>query len=113
MNEEANDTSATLPRFASRNLAALAAPLGGLLRQAQLVAGSVVAIGWGRAVREVIRAGLPRMPGVLTVAATGSSTASVKPAMQFTAIVTADRPMPFSFNAADVASVVEREAIPV
>ena len=33
--------------------------------------GSVVAIGWGRAVREVIRAGLPRMPGVLTVAATG------------------------------------------
>ncbi|TGV95331.1 sugar-binding transcriptional regulator, partial [Mesorhizobium sp. M2D.F.Ca.ET.145.01.1.1] len=32
---------------------------------------SVVAIGWGRAVREVIRSGLPRMPGVLTVAATG------------------------------------------
>ncbi|TSE12201.1 helix-turn-helix domain-containing protein, partial [Mesorhizobium intechi] len=56
---------------AAGTLAALAAPLGGLLRQAQLVAGSVVAIGWGRAVREVIRAGLPRMPGVLTVAATG------------------------------------------
>ncbi|MBZ9795213.1 sugar-binding transcriptional regulator [Mesorhizobium sp. ES1-4] len=52
-------------------LTALSAPLGALLRQAQLVAGSVVAIGWGRAVREVIRAGLPRMPGVLTVAATG------------------------------------------
>ncbi|MBZ9699927.1 MULTISPECIES: sugar-binding transcriptional regulator [unclassified Mesorhizobium] len=52
-------------------LTALAGPLGGLLKQAQLVAGSVVAIGWGRAVREVIRAGLPRIPGVLTVAATG------------------------------------------
>ncbi|AZO27779.1 sugar-binding transcriptional regulator [Mesorhizobium sp. M1B.F.Ca.ET.045.04.1.1] len=52
-------------------LTALSAPLGGLLKQAQLVAGSVVAIGWGRAVREVIRAGLPRIPGVLTVAATG------------------------------------------
>ncbi|RWM22721.1 MAG: winged helix-turn-helix transcriptional regulator [Mesorhizobium sp.] len=52
-------------------LTALAAPLGGLLKQAQLAAGSVVAIGWGRAVREVIRAGLPRIPGVLTVAATG------------------------------------------
>ncbi|MDX8515245.1 sugar-binding transcriptional regulator [Mesorhizobium captivum] len=52
-------------------LTALAAPLGGLLKQAQLAAGSVVAIGWGRAVREVIRTGLPRIPGVLTVAATG------------------------------------------
>ncbi|OWK18867.1 hypothetical protein AJ88_03005 [Mesorhizobium amorphae CCBAU 01583] len=31
----------------------------------------MVAIGWGRAIREVIRAGLPRIPGVLTVAATG------------------------------------------
>ncbi|TIS61614.1 MAG: MarR family transcriptional regulator [Mesorhizobium sp.] len=52
-------------------LTALAAPLGGLLKQAELSAGSVVAIGWGRAIREVIRAGLPRAPGVLTVAATG------------------------------------------
>lgn len=52
-------------------LTALSAPLGGLLKQAELAAGSVVAIGWGRAVREVIRAGLPRIPGVLTVAATG------------------------------------------
>ncbi|MDX8455930.1 sugar-binding domain-containing protein [Mesorhizobium sp. VK9D] len=52
-------------------LTALAAPLGGLLKQAELSAGSVVAIGWGRAIREVIRAGLPRIPGVLTVAATG------------------------------------------
>lgn len=52
-------------------LAALAAPLGALLKQAGLTAGEVVAIGWGRAIREVIQAGLPRIPGVLTVAATG------------------------------------------
>ena len=52
-------------------LAALAGPVGTLLREAGLVAGSVVAIGWGRAVREVIAAGLPRIPGVLTVQATG------------------------------------------
>ncbi len=52
-------------------LAALAAPLGALLKQAGLRAGEVVAIGWGRAIREVIQAGLPRIPGVLTVAATG------------------------------------------
>ncbi|RAZ91555.1 sugar-binding transcriptional regulator [Mesorhizobium hawassense] len=52
-------------------LTALAAPLGRLLKKAELSAGSVVAIGWGRAIREVIRAGLPRFPGVLTVAATG------------------------------------------
>ncbi|RWN51615.1 sugar-binding domain-containing protein [Mesorhizobium sp.] len=52
-------------------LAALAAPLGALLKQAGLTAGKVVAIGWGRAIREVIQAGLPRIPGVLTVAATG------------------------------------------
>ena len=52
-------------------MAALAGPVGTLLREAGLVAGSVVAIGWGRAVREVIAAGLPRIPGVLTVQATG------------------------------------------
>ncbi|WP_287285186.1 sugar-binding domain-containing protein, partial [Mesorhizobium sp.] len=52
-------------------LAALAAPLGVLLKQAGLTAGKVVAIGWGRAIRQVIQAGLPRIPGVLTVAATG------------------------------------------
>ncbi len=52
-------------------LAALAAPLGALLKQAGLTAGKVVAIGWGRAIRQVIQAGLPRIPGVLTVAATG------------------------------------------
>ncbi|TPM06332.1 MULTISPECIES: sugar-binding domain-containing protein [unclassified Mesorhizobium] len=63
--------AAVLETPAAGALTALAGPLGGLLKQAQLVAGSVVAIGWGRAVREVIRAGLPRIPGVLTVAATG------------------------------------------
>lgn len=52
-------------------LSALAGPLGTMLLDAGLVAGSVVAIGWGRAVREVISTGLPRIPGVLTVAATG------------------------------------------
>ncbi|RWP24951.1 MAG: winged helix-turn-helix transcriptional regulator [Mesorhizobium sp.] len=52
-------------------LAALAAPLGAVLKQAGLTAGKVVAIGWGRAIRQVIQAGLPRIPGVLTVAATG------------------------------------------
>ncbi|MDX7950560.1 sugar-binding domain-containing protein [Lichenihabitans sp. Uapishka_5] len=51
--------------------AALAAPAGALLKEAGLASGSVMAIGWGRAVREVITAGLPRMPGVLTVPATG------------------------------------------
>jgi DNA-binding transcriptional regulator LsrR (DeoR family) len=52
-------------------LPALAAPLGGLLRELDLTAGSVIGIGWGRAIREVIRTGLPRLPGVLTVPATG------------------------------------------
>ncbi|MDQ0473135.1 sugar-binding transcriptional regulator [Labrys wisconsinensis] len=52
-------------------LASLAGPVGQLLREAGLRDGSVLAIGWGRAVREVIRAGLPRLPGVITVPATG------------------------------------------
>jgi DNA-binding transcriptional regulator LsrR (DeoR family) len=52
-------------------MAALAGPVGSLLKEAGLTMGSVVAIGWGRAVREVIAAGLPRIPGVLTVPATG------------------------------------------
>ncbi|CAM5775436.1 transcriptional regulator [Labrys miyagiensis] len=52
-------------------LGSLAEPVGTLLRGAGLKDGSVLAIGWGRAVREVIRAGLPRIPGVITVPATG------------------------------------------
>ncbi len=52
-------------------LASLAQPVGALLKEAGLKDGSVLAIGWGRAIREVIRAGLPSIPGVITVPATG------------------------------------------
>lgn len=52
-------------------LAALAGPIGVILKDAGLAPGSVLAVGWGRAVREVIRAGLPRVPGAITVPATG------------------------------------------
>ena len=52
-------------------LAALSAPLGTLLEDAGLRPGAVIAIGWGRTIREVIGMGLPRIPDVLTVAATG------------------------------------------
>lgn len=56
---------------AKSGLAALAGPVGSFLKEAGLAAGSVLAVGWGRAVREVIAAGLPRIPGVITVPATG------------------------------------------
>ena len=52
-------------------LTALAEPAGQLLRQAGLGSGSVLAIGWGRAVAAVMQAGLPSIPGVITVPATG------------------------------------------
>lgn len=52
-------------------LASLAAPVGALLTEAGLERGSVLAIGWGRAVRAVIEAGLPEIPGVVTVPAMG------------------------------------------
>lgn len=52
-------------------LDSLRTPLAALLAQAGLSAGSVLGIGWGRAVREVTLAGLPRLPGVLTVALNG------------------------------------------
>lgn len=52
-------------------LDSLRTPLASLLSQAGLAAGSVLGIGWGRAVREVTLAGLPRLPGVLTVALNG------------------------------------------
>jgi DNA-binding transcriptional regulator LsrR (DeoR family) len=52
-------------------LASLAGPVGTMLKDAGMGAGSVLALGWGRAVREVIRSGLPRLPGVVTVPATG------------------------------------------
>ncbi|WP_410014437.1 sugar-binding transcriptional regulator [Sodalis sp. C49] len=52
-------------------LGSLAAPLASLLEQAGLGAGSVLGIGWGRAVREVTLTGMPRLPGILTVALNG------------------------------------------
>lgn len=52
-------------------LASLAAPLSDMLKEEGLSKGSVLGIGWGRAVREVIAAGLPRMPGVIAVALNG------------------------------------------
>ena len=52
-------------------LEALAEPLGTMLRDAGLGAGSVLAIGWGRAMRAVMQAGLPPIPGIITLPATG------------------------------------------
>jgi DNA-binding transcriptional regulator LsrR (DeoR family) len=51
--------------------AALAAPLGQMLAEAAPPAGAAIAIGWGRAVRAVLGAGLPPLPGTLIVPATG------------------------------------------
>jgi DNA-binding transcriptional regulator LsrR (DeoR family) len=52
-------------------LPALAAPLGNLLKEENLSKDAVIGIGWGRAVREVIQAGLPRIPDSHAVALTG------------------------------------------
>jgi DNA-binding transcriptional regulator LsrR (DeoR family) len=52
-------------------LSALAAPLGTLLGNLGLTSGSVIGIGWGRAVREIIAMGLPRIPGIEVVALNG------------------------------------------
>lgn len=52
-------------------LGALAEPLGVLMKDQGLKASSVVGIGWGRAVREVLSVGLPRIPGVRAVALNG------------------------------------------
>jgi DNA-binding transcriptional regulator LsrR (DeoR family) len=51
--------------------AALAAPLGQMLQEAAPLPGAAIAIGWGRAVRAVLGAGLPPLPGTLIVPATG------------------------------------------
>ncbi len=56
---------------ASGVLGALAAPVGVMLKEAGLGVNSVLGIGWGRAIREVVLAGLPRFPGIVTVAMTG------------------------------------------
>lgn len=52
-------------------LATLAGPVGEMLGRAGLRPGSVVAVGWGRAIRAILDAGLPPIPGVLVVPATG------------------------------------------
>lgn len=49
----------------------LAAPLSAMLRSESLGPGSVLALGWGRTIRAVLEAGLPPMPGVEVVPATG------------------------------------------
>ena len=48
-------------------MAAIADPVGRLLREAGLDARSVLGLGWGRTVWEVVQVGLPRIPGVTTV----------------------------------------------
>lgn len=50
---------------------ALATPVGEMLKRAELGTGSVLGIGWGRAIRDVVFSGLPRLPGVVTVPVTG------------------------------------------
>lgn len=52
-------------------LSGLATPLGTILKESGLRKGAVIGIGWGRAVREVIQAGLPRIAGVQAVALNG------------------------------------------
>ena len=52
-------------------LTLLANPLAQLLRGAGLGAGAVLGIGWGRTIRAVLEAGLPPMPGIEVVPATG------------------------------------------
>lgn len=51
--------------------AALAAPLGQMLTEAAPLPGAAIAIGWGRAVRAILGAGLPPLPGTLIVPAMG------------------------------------------
>jgi DNA-binding transcriptional regulator LsrR (DeoR family) len=55
----------------SNVLSALAQPVGAMLRQAGLRSGSTLGVGWGRAVREVTLAGLPRFPGIAVTALNG------------------------------------------
>ena len=55
----------------SSALATLAGPVGDLLVRSDLGVGSVLAIGWGRAIRAILETGLPPIPGLLVVPATG------------------------------------------
>ncbi len=50
---------------------ALAGPLATLLKTANMAPGAVLALGWGRTIRSVLQAGLPPLPGVQVVPATG------------------------------------------
>jgi len=63
--------AAVIDTPATGGLGALAAPLGNLLRDEGLGAGAIIGIGWGRAVCEVLTAGLPRIPGTLAVPMNG------------------------------------------
>ncbi|WP_428377937.1 sugar-binding transcriptional regulator [Lichenicoccus sp.] len=49
----------------------LASSVGSVLKDGKVGDGSILALGWGRAVRDVIRMGLPGLPGVITIPATG------------------------------------------
>ncbi|UWM63499.1 sugar-binding transcriptional regulator [Enterobacter sp. CP102] len=64
-------TAAVVETPPANILGSLAVPLATILQQANLGAGSVLGIGWGRAIREVTQAGLPRIPGIITVALNG------------------------------------------
>jgi DNA-binding transcriptional regulator LsrR (DeoR family) len=64
-------TAAVIDTPSSNVLSALAPPVGSMLQQAGLRSGSTLGIGWGRAVREVTLAGLPRLPGIVTTALNG------------------------------------------
>jgi DNA-binding transcriptional regulator LsrR (DeoR family) len=63
--------AAVIDTPSSNVLSALAPPVGSMLQQAGLQSGSTLGIGWGRAVREVTFAGLPRLPGIVTIALNG------------------------------------------
>ena len=52
-------------------IASLAAPVHALLGTLGIGASSILAIGWGRTVWEVVRSGLPRLPGVTLVPCSG------------------------------------------
>ena len=52
-------------------IASLAAPVHALLGTLGVGASSILAIGWGRTVWEVVRSGLPRLPGVTLVPCSG------------------------------------------
>ena len=52
-------------------LALLGNPLAAILKAGGMAPGSVLAIGWGRTIHAVIESGLPPLPGVIVVPATG------------------------------------------